>query len=477
MLAPKLPPVTLLGAVDVEGIPNFTMGSLSSIVGHNVQGYEPLMAWPEVQPDPSIRDTIRQNASDGSFDVDRPFTSQARSGRRSGAGSGSDGEDDLRHFYKGSGAGSGGGSAGADRGMADSSSSSSSSCSSRSSASGSNSGDDTASSDDSDSSSSGSSSDADSDGSSDDHRSPVKSRNGGNQLPVPFVAAKSAPSPTTRNVAPVNKTSASGSIVTTSAPLPVKGAVTVQGGIRKVAPSKGKKDAFGVDSGTMLLETSHLSHEDLVEVSTSGAQNVDAFSAPAHAPFFDDMSSYDAPLAMTQETLLVPTMAHSITPTPPSPSAATAGFGLPGTISASPVNVSTVALSAGYTGLVGANPMNKPSAMLANAGNTSPLVLGSPGSGLAGNQRMMMQTPLAITQSVQAPGGPSSTATQAGMFTAAPGLVEGESLTAARTLLKPEMGGGLAASIVFRNGVQASAFSGANPAYIILKNTRDQPIR
>jgi hypothetical protein len=39
MLATKLPPVTLLGAVDIEGLQTFNIGSLSSIVGHYVHRY------------------------------------------------------------------------------------------------------------------------------------------------------------------------------------------------------------------------------------------------------------------------------------------------------------------------------------------------------------------------------------------------------------------------------------------------------
>ena len=59
MLSPKLPPVTLLGSVDVEGLPNFNVGSLSSLMGHYLSGYEPLAAWPFVQPDPNVRDALR----------------------------------------------------------------------------------------------------------------------------------------------------------------------------------------------------------------------------------------------------------------------------------------------------------------------------------------------------------------------------------------------------------------------------------
>ncbi len=59
MLAPKLPPITLLGSVDIEGLPNFNLGSLSSLVGHYVSGYEPLSSWPTHQPDANVRDANR----------------------------------------------------------------------------------------------------------------------------------------------------------------------------------------------------------------------------------------------------------------------------------------------------------------------------------------------------------------------------------------------------------------------------------
>lgn len=59
MLAPKLPPVTLLGTVDVEGLPNFNLGSLSSLMGHYIAGYQPLSGWPDTQPNPNVRDNIR----------------------------------------------------------------------------------------------------------------------------------------------------------------------------------------------------------------------------------------------------------------------------------------------------------------------------------------------------------------------------------------------------------------------------------
>eukprot|EP01041_Mallomonas_annulata_P006874 gene6874-13937_t len=59
VLAPKLPPLTLLGPVDVEGLPNFTVGSLSSLVGHRAAGYDPIPAWPLTTPDLEVRDAHR----------------------------------------------------------------------------------------------------------------------------------------------------------------------------------------------------------------------------------------------------------------------------------------------------------------------------------------------------------------------------------------------------------------------------------
>jgi len=87
MLTQKLPPVTLMGAVAVEGVQNFTVGSLSSLLDHNVMGYEPLPWWPLTQPDPTVRDAKAQAEDvvakkEGDRDSDE-----------------SDKELDLRRFY------------------------------------------------------------------------------------------------------------------------------------------------------------------------------------------------------------------------------------------------------------------------------------------------------------------------------------------------------------------------------------------
>jgi hypothetical protein len=52
-----------------------------------------------------------------------------------------------------------------------------------------------------------------------------------------------------------------------------------------------------------------------------------------------------------------------------------------------------------------------------------------------------------------------------------------DELTESKQILRPELGGGLSVSIVFRYGVTAVAFAGANCTYIILKNKSDHPIR
>ena len=45
-----------MNQVSVEGMPTFTVGSLSALVGHYTNGYEVLTEWPSVQPNPATRD-------------------------------------------------------------------------------------------------------------------------------------------------------------------------------------------------------------------------------------------------------------------------------------------------------------------------------------------------------------------------------------------------------------------------------------
>lgn len=98
MLAPKLPPVTLLGSVDFEGLPNFNIGSLSALVGHYVSGFENIMNWPEHQPDSSVRDSTRYTNSNDNSDNVSPFSSQKITQNPLSAGS--DDENDFKVFYE-----------------------------------------------------------------------------------------------------------------------------------------------------------------------------------------------------------------------------------------------------------------------------------------------------------------------------------------------------------------------------------------
>merc|ERR1711871_1787369 len=71
--------------IDVEGMPSFTVGSLSSLVGHYVNGYEVMAPWPDVQPNPATRDALPE-------DADRQFSDRIEEKRKSE-------ERDTKPFY------------------------------------------------------------------------------------------------------------------------------------------------------------------------------------------------------------------------------------------------------------------------------------------------------------------------------------------------------------------------------------------
>ena len=52
-----------------------------------------------------------------------------------------------------------------------------------------------------------------------------------------------------------------------------------------------------------------------------------------------------------------------------------------------------------------------------------------------------------------------------------------EDLSEPKVILKPEMGGGLAISLVFRYGVQAVAYMGAHCTLLVVQNMKDHAIR
>ena len=93
MTAPKLPPVTLFGSVDVAGMDSFALGSLSSMVGHQATGYVEIPSWPEVQPDPTVREPVKFTNSQDENDTGKYEDRPARP-RHSDSSS----EDDFKIF-------------------------------------------------------------------------------------------------------------------------------------------------------------------------------------------------------------------------------------------------------------------------------------------------------------------------------------------------------------------------------------------
>ena len=507
MLAAKLPPVTLLGAVDVEGMPNFTFGSLSSIVGHNAPGYEPLVPWPDTQPDPTIRDALQYNQSDGSLNrLDQSGESfSGASGRGNNLRRGSSGStsssdvnprDTLKNFY-----GEKTSRSAASRSSSDSESDSESSGGSGSDSDSSDDSSDTDSGTESDAtSSSGSSSSESSAGAHRRRRQqPASSKPPvhQSQLPVPY-ASKTSPAAAQASGqfmagSPSKHASAAGA--TGTAP---KSVATMQG-IRKVSgANRARKDMFGNNSTVPLVATGSGSvgmrgvgsEDDLVSLSasTSGgdllADMTEVASTVVNAP------------PLLDSGLLMPTLRSSPLPTAPTvsmPAPTPVSVNSGPTSPMMPSMNNAVALSNGYTGLmndaaVAAAAAGKPSVML-NHSSTAPMAYPQStagAAGLGGNQRMMIQSPLAITQGtpgvVSGPGsalGPQSTPSgqQMEVYSSMPVCIPGENQTTPKVILKPEMGGGLSVSVVFRHGVPATFLSGAFSVYIVLRNLGDQVLR
>jgi len=99
VLADKKPPLTLTGPVALEGRPDYVVGSLSAMVGHEVDGYLPLPDWPDVPPDPAARDPApgqapTTNYAQGISSDDVAANPGMYGGQPSGSGSSSSGSSD-----------------------------------------------------------------------------------------------------------------------------------------------------------------------------------------------------------------------------------------------------------------------------------------------------------------------------------------------------------------------------------------------
>ncbi|CAM9291460.1 unnamed protein product [Discosporangium mesarthrocarpum] len=62
LLRPKLPPTTESVNLSYQGMQHFVLGSLSAVVGHRVDGYQPLPDWCTVQPDVAVRDAPQEES-------------------------------------------------------------------------------------------------------------------------------------------------------------------------------------------------------------------------------------------------------------------------------------------------------------------------------------------------------------------------------------------------------------------------------
>lgn len=360
MLASKLPPVTLLGSVDVEGLPNFRVGSLSSLVSHNVMGYEntAICPWPTVQPDPNVRDALRigQNGDSES----------APASKSSGFG----GKASVGDLYK-------------DEREEESSSDSG--------------GEESSDESDEDSESSSESDSSESDEESSAEESSAESESESEPSSKSSSDSESSEDEIISRI-PINAQAKSSSLV--------------RQGVRKVVGNsdshlKSKKDVFNSDASLNLLGGDFASSVTL--------QPTNTFSAITNLP-----QSID-PISDNLESFI--SLSNS------SPTSRT--------------KASDMNFGSGSTQPMLGIATQKPAAAI-NLDPFSPENLGF--------------APLASI--------PSSSPQSSGGMLADP-----------KFILKPELGGGLAVSLVFQYGTVSTAFLNASVGFMILKNNKDHPLR
>jgi hypothetical protein len=460
MLATKLPPVTLLGTVDDEGIPNFSVGSLSSLVGHNIQGYEPLLTWPKVQPDPTIRDAVRYSAeaeeeSSKSFFGKKDSSKKDGKKERSRDGD-SSGDDLLAVFSK------------KKKERADSSSSSSSSSSSGS-GSDSSSGSESDSESDSEESSSGSGSGSgSSSSSSEDEEVKPEAR-----VPLAQQKITSSPRPVSKPapvVAPV-----------VVVPVASKAAVS-RAGMRKVAPKNKVSATLSAELLTPTISTSLLDDFDALDISSAAAlthndsllsvpgasqssssalvsesdSTDDMFMAPSSnmgtmQPLTNSSSNFISALSMSSDDGLVNNAIKAAAPSV---------FDAQSHNFTDSIATIPFTNSVNLLGSTSSDSGKLSNHMILNAYNTSSAPVPAQSAPVPSSVPGVRQIP------GQAASGPLPT-----NFVI-------EDLAEPKVLLRSEMGGGLSVTLVIRNNAVAVAYVGAISAYLMVKNNNsDRVIR
>ena len=450
MLSPKLPPVTLLGSVDVEGLPNFNVGSLSSLIGHYISGYEPIASWPSAQPDSTVRDAVRLTADAASADPKWKAKGDDSSGSDvDGAG--------LANFY----------------GEKDSDDDSDDDDSDDDEEEEEDDDDDDDDDDDSDDD------DDDDDDDDEDDESEEESEEDSSDEEVARI--------------PITQSKASQGM---------------RQGMRKVVTA-GKKGKSSGDDLSLLNDFEGLSTG--VASSAGGMDAAPASSAPAPAPAPASAAGFDslfgspvkaAPVAalspMTPQATkmggamdsimgafdAVPSQGHGQMGSMGG-MGGMGGMGAMGSLSSAQLPSPT---SLGQT----MPPMAPMQAMpmqgqdmnmgMAGMGGLGGMGMGGMGGmgmmgggmGMGGGMMGMMGQPMAPSggMGVMA-GGPGM---RPAAVQAAPLVVE-EQLSEPKLLLRPDLGGGLSVSIVFRFGVLASTYNGATCTYLNLRNCGDQPLR
>jgi hypothetical protein len=497
MLAPKLPPVTLLASTDMDGIPTFSVGSLSAVVGHFVSGFEGIPTWPVEQPDPSVRDAVRYEQAS------TPTTSSAGAqGHRRGAVGGGDSSDsdsgdeaafrqfkskvgtddasrsssdasddsDASRSSRSSRSGSDSSSSSGRSRSSDSDSDSSRSSGGSSRSSGSRSSDSSSSASDdrrrgrrpapkptrsSSSSDSSSSASADSDSDSDDSQRRRRNGKGAKGKARPTAALSSslvpplhatAPAPAAKTVArqPVRKVHATAAAAASAA--------TKSGGhvedltlfAAPAAPAAPLVGAHSASDGALgdLLPSTGSSKDSLMDLLS--APSPVASTAQQISSLFVDAAA-DGLLGLSLDAA-APAASTTTTTT----ATATSARG-------DDVLVATVDSSDDSDGLDAKNfllrPAVKPAAAAAAAAATVD-TSSSSSSPMAAAATLQLTPPAAD---------------------AASGVAE--TLSEEKVVLRPELGGGLAVTIAYRRSVSATAIAGAQCVFLVLRNTKETPLR
>ena len=469
--------MTLLGSVAIEGIQSFTVGSMSSLLGHNIQGYEALPQWPKKQPDATVRDVPRNAPNDtehslgGQSDsrahgIQRHRSSSAKSEIRDSESEDNDG--DLKSFY-----GKGGGN-NIDMGS--------------SSSSGSASGDDGSGSDpDSDYNSDSGSQEGNSDRESaddddneedveDDDDESTASDSSSVAVPLRSQTKKASSGPAITAAPAANPTIGSKLQQTTALPMrkvtkkSAPGASNIGGGNLHTPNTQSMTlldtGGFDLHATSSISKLQHPSESSLLSFSTDSVSSPNSLlpgyeslqPQPSGKRSTDTANAIDQlfanPNANLNSALLASSAISSIDVFP---------------------NTNLVHVPNNLIVPYGQGPLAPMSVPTYPALPTtmSPMMVpqsAMPGGYIPAYNAMSANNPV-MNPSIVMNSNPNSNASNP------TSLVSEEKLSSARSILKPELGGGLGVHMMLRFNAQPVAFAGASSVLLVLKNHSDHTIR